>query len=484
MTREVSDKYLDDWNKKQTLAEQMIPLVGKMYRQSGVVLRVYGRKLMTANTIEIIKAHRFARLIVGEEIDMEVSYRMLERMSRMELCPARIDLGKLCHAFRTEFDGDDMDAFLAVQLESIDIAGCDKSVEEPADIVLYGFGRIGRLLARLLIDRTGSGGNMRLRAVVVRARGDEEKDLLKRASLLRRDSVHGPMEGSISVDREKRVMIVNGNYIQFIYADAPDEIDYTEYGIDDALVVDNTGVWNDKEGLGRHLKSKGVSRVLLTAPGKGDIKNIVFGINHGDIDEEDHILSAASCTTNAIVPILKVMNDEYGIRSGHLETIHAYTNDQNLIDNYHKADRRGRSAPLNMVLTSTGAAKAVAKAVPELAGKLTGNAIRVPIPNVSLVVTNLNLERETTLEELNDFLRRISLDSDMKDQIGSTWSTEVVSSDLVGTAEAGVVDGEATIVDGKRVVLYIWYDNEAGYSHQVVRLMQEIIGLKLPTIPE
>ena len=396
MVHEVSEKSLDDWNKKQTLAEQMIPLVGKMYRQNGVVLRVFGRKLMTASTIEIVKAHRFPRLIVGNEIDMETSYGMLERMSRMELCPARVDLGKLCHAFETEFEGDDMDAFLADQLKEINEAGCENTVEEPADIVLYGFGRIGRLLARLLIDRTGSGGKMRLRAVVVRAHGDTQEDLLKRASLLRRDSVHGPIEGSISVDRENRALIVNGNYIQFIYADAPDEIDYTEYGINNALIVDNTGIWKDEEGLGQHLKSRGASKVLLTAPARGNIKNIVFGINHDDIGE-DRILSAASCTTNAIVPILKVMNDEYGIESGHLETIHSYTNDQNLIDNYHKADRRGRSAPLNMVLTSTGAAKVVAKAVPELAGKLTGNAIRVPTPNISMVVTNLNLERETTL---------------------------------------------------------------------------------------
>jgi glyceraldehyde 3-phosphate dehydrogenase len=244
MVHEVSEKSLDDWNKKQTLAEQMIPLVGKMYRQNGVVLRVFGRKLMTASTIEIVKAHRFPRLIVGKEIDMETSYGMLERMSRLELCPARVDLGKLCHAFETEFDGDDMDAFLADQLNEINEAGCEKTVEEPADIVLYGFGRIGRLLARLLIDRTGSGGKMRLRAVVVRAHGDTEKDLLKRASLLRRDSVHGPIEGSISVDRENRALIVNGNYIQFIYANAPDEIDYTEYGINNALIVDNTGIWN------------------------------------------------------------------------------------------------------------------------------------------------------------------------------------------------------------------------------------------------
>ncbi|CAN0606423.1 unnamed protein product, partial [Ectocarpus sp. 12 AP-2014] len=169
-----------------------------------------------------------------------------------------------------------------------------------------------------------------------------------------------------------------------IYADSPDTIDYTEYGINNAIVVDNTGVWRDEEGLSQHLKSKGVAKVVLTAPGKGSLKNIVAGINGEDIDAGDTIISAASCTTNAIVPPLKAIDDEYGIVSGHVETVHAFTNDQNLIDNYHKADRRGRSAPLNMVITETGAAKAVAKVLPKLNGKLTGNAIRVPTPNVSM----------------------------------------------------------------------------------------------------
>jgi len=157
-------------------------------------------------------------------------------------------------------------------------------------------------LARLLIERTGSGSNMRLRAVVVRGKGG---DLEKRASLLRRDSIHGPFNGTITVDEERNAIIANGTYIQVIYANGPDQVDYTEYGIQNALVVDNTGIWKDRDGLGLHLKSKGATKVLLTAPAKGDIKNIVAGINSHDVEESDTILCAASCTTNAIVPVLK-----------------------------------------------------------------------------------------------------------------------------------------------------------------------------------
>ena len=246
---------------------------------------------------------------------------------------------------------------------------------------------------------------------------------------------------------------------------------------------DNTGIWRDEAGLGQHLECKGASRAVLTAPGKGAIKNIVYGINHGDIKDSDKIISAASCTTNAIVPVLKAVNDKFGVISGHVETVHAYTNDQNLIDNFHKGDRRGRAAAMNMVLTETGAAKAVAKALPELAGKLTGNAIRVPIPNVSMAILNLTMEKESTPEEMNDYLSWASLYSPMQKQIDFVDSNEVVSSDFVGNRHAGIVDAKATIVSGKQAVLYVWYDNEFGYSCQVVRILQEISHVKFPYFP-
>ena len=332
-----------------------------------------------------------------------------------------------------------------------------------------------------MIERQGQSNKLRLRAIVVR--GGREGDLEKRASLLRRDSVHGPFNGSITVDEERKAIKANGSYIQVIYANSPDEIDYTQYGIDNAIIVDNTGMWRDEEGLGLHLKSKGAAKAVLTAPGKGDIKNIVHGVNHDDIKPEDTILSAASCTTNAITPVLKALDEEYGIVNGHVETVHSYTNDQHLIDNYHKADRRGRSAPLNMVITETGAAKAVSKAYPKLAGKLTGNAIRVPTPNVSLAILNLNVEKDTDKIAVNEFLRDAALFSTLQHQIDYTASKEIVSSDLVGSRAASIVDSQATIVAENRITLYVWYDNEFGYSCQVMRVVRDMAGIAFPTIP-
>ena len=301
--------------------------------------------------------------------------------------------------------------------------------------------------------------------------------------MLRQDSIHGPFNGTVIADPENDQIIVNGNPIRVIYAEQPEDIDYTGFGIHDAIVIDNTGAWRDKNGLSRHLQANGAARAVLTAPGKGEVKNIIYGVNHNTLSDDDTVLSAASCTTNAIVPPLKVMNDTFGIVGGHVETVHAYTNDQNLTDNFHKKERRGRSAPLNMVITETGAATAVVKALPELAGKLTGNAIRVPVPNVSLAILNLTLETEATVADINSVLRNASMSVDLGEQIDYTTSTELVSSDLVGAERTSIVDSQATIADRDRCVLYVWYDNEAGYSYQVVRVVQEIAGLAYPRVP-
>lgn len=481
MSDQPQDLTLTSWQERQEYAEMMQPLIGRLYRNYGVEILVYGRSLLNVDTINIIKAHRLIRRHEGIKLRLRESFPFIEALSKMKLAPARVDLGKLAFNYlhKDAANGDSVEAYL--QRELVDII--DKVDEIPAqDIVLYGFGRIGRLLARLLIERNGSNNKMRLRAIVVR--GGREGDLEKRASLLRRDSVHGAFNGSITVDYENSAIRANGTSIKVIYSDGPDQVDYTQYGINDAIVIDNTGIWKDEAGLGLHLKSKGVKKVLLTAPAKGDIKNIVYGVNHQDLLPNDLIVCAASCTTNAITPVLKVINDEYGIRNGHVETVHSYTNDQNLIDNYHKAERRGRSAALNMVLTSTGAAKAVAKALPELSGKLTGNAIRVPTPNVSMAIMNLNLEKSTSKDEINAFLRDTALHSDFQAQIDFTASTEIVSTDLVGSRYAGVVDSQATIVDGDRAVLYVWYDNEFGYSCQVVRVAEQMAGQQLLNLPK
>jgi len=473
--------FFKDWKEREALAEGMIPLIGKLYRENNVSLYMYGRNMANRAVTDLMKAHRFVRNIENNELSEFETYPVVEALAKMDLGPAHIDVGKLTVMFQTQGNGRTLETFLNEEVGSH--AGQKrKPLPQPQDVVLYGFGRIGRLVARLLIEKAGGGDLLRLRAIVVR-KGKSDEDLAKRASLLRRDSVHGSFKGTIRVLEEENKLICNGNEIQVIYANSPEEIDYTRYGIKDAIVVDNTGVWRDEVGLGQHLKCPGVSRVLLTAPGKGDLPNIVFGVNHDTVGDDDKIVTAASCTTNAIVPVLKVLMDKYGVEKGHVETVHAYTNDQNLIDNYHKGSRRGRSAALNMVLTETGAAKAVAKAIPELAGKLTGNSIRVPTPNVSMAILNVQLGQEVTTEGLNEFMRQTALYSPLQQQIGYTISHEAVSTDFVGDRHACIFDAKATITNGNTAILYCWYDNEFGYSCQAVRVLERMAGVEWQIYP-
>lgn len=484
-SRPSPDDFFSDWKEREALAQEMIPVVGRLYSQRNVAIEIYGRALHNRSVTNIMKSHRYVRQVGRNEMSEFESYPVLMALAGLDLWHCQIDLGKLTVKFMEEQEEQggkaDVEAFVQRELQPL-VGVKDKPVTKSQDIVLYGFGRIGRLIARLLVERTSTGEVMRLKAVVVRP--GQEGDLVKRASLFTSDSVHGAFQGTVRIDEENNCLIANGNKIHIIYANAPDEIDYTQYGIDDALVIDNTGKWRDEAGLGQHLKARGASKVMLTAPGKGNLKNIVYGINDDQITPDDTIITAASCTTNAIAPVLKVLNDKYGIVSGHVETVHAYTNDQNLIDNYHKGNRRGRSAALNMVLTETGAAKAVVKAVPELQGKLTGNAVRVPIPNVSMAILMLNLDQQTSKEDINEFLRQLALHSPLQHQINYTQDPDAVSSDFVGSREAAIVDSNATIVEGSRCVLYLWYDNEFGYCNQVVRMVYRMAGVNFRTYPQ
>ena len=478
------DSHPATWSDRQELAEQLIPLIGDLYRSNGVELTIHGRSLINRSPLAIVKAHRFARHIDGTELDVARTLELVDALVALNPGPASVDVARLLAshaALAGSAQPRGLSEFLASELASIVGKGAPLSAADGVDVVLYGFGRIGRLLARIMIGQAENGRGLRLRAIVVR-KGDE-KDLIKRASLLRRDSIHGPFDGTITVDVDKNLIIANGIPIQVIYSSDPTTVDYVSYGIDNAVLVDNTGRWRDEEGLGQHLKNKGISRVLLTAPGKGALKNIVFGINEGMITDDDLIITAASCTTNAITPVLKVINDEFGIEYGHVETVHSYTNDQNLTDNFHKGNRRGRAAALNMVLTETGAAKAVSKALPELEGKLTGNAIRVPTADVSMAILNLTLSKPAERESLNAFLRNASLHSSLHDQIDYIDSPEVVSTDFIGSNRAGIVDGLATITSGNHAVVYVWYDNEFGYSNQVVRVIKELAGTNPPLVP-
>ncbi|MGW4808056.1 glyceraldehyde-3-phosphate dehydrogenase [Kitasatospora sp. NPDC004272] len=472
----VNDDVFTDWKNREELAETMIPIIGRLHRERDVTILLHSRSLVNKSVVSILKTHRFARQIAGEELSITETFPFLQALAALDLGPSQIDLGLLAEAHRADDRGLSPAEFTAEAVAGA--TGADKLERQaPRDVVLYGFGRIGRLLARLLVEKAGG---LRLRAIVVRNGGGD--DLVKRASLLRRDSIHGQFQGTITVDEATNTIVANGNAIQVIYSDDPGEVDYTAYGIDDAILIDNTGRWRDREGLSRHLRP-GIAKVVLTAPGKGDVPNIVHGVNHDTVKPDERIISCASCTTNAIVPPLKAMNDAYGVLRGHVETVHSFTNDQNLLDNYHKADRRGRSAPLNMVITETGAASAVAKALPELQAKITGSSIRVPVPDVSIAILNLQLARETTREEVLEHLRDVSLTSPLKRQIDFIDSPDAVSSDFIGSRHASIVDAGATKVEGDNAILYLWYDNEFGYSCQVVRVVQHVSGVEYPTYP-
>jgi glyceraldehyde 3-phosphate dehydrogenase len=473
------DPTFDGWRAAEETAEQLVPLLGRLYRDHGVVVMVNGVSLVQRGPTDLVVAHRRGHTLHGHDLRLKETKAALEVLVGMDLAPAEIDVGKLLVEFHAS-GATSLEGWVAERC-----AGLPRASSLPertaVDVVLYGFGRIGRILARLLVAKAGNGNKYRLRAIVVRKQAED--DLERRANLLRRDSVHGAFDGDVRLLPEENALLINGSKVLLLHADGPEQVDYTAYGLSDVLIIDNTGKWRDRAGLSRHLQSKGAGKVILTAPGKGDLPNIVAGINHTSVGPDERLLTAASCTTNAIVPVLKSMNDGFGILSGHIETVHAFTNDQNLIDNYHKKERRGRSAALNLVITETGAASAVAKALPELKGKLTGSAIRVPTPNVSLAILHLALERPASKEEINQHLREAATASELAPQIGWTAMQDTVSTDMVGDTHAGVVDSLATIATPHGVVLYVWYDNEYGYSCQVMRMLEHVAGIKRPRFP-
>lgn len=470
---------LNDWIKQEKAALDLINIIGKLWFERSIELILFRNQLVDRSASEIMNLHLYAKNIVKKPISIYETVSIAQEIAESKVGAGRIDIGKLA------FEWDQEKVKYKSQTDFIndklkDMLGVPNPVT-PKDVVLYGFGRIGRLAARELIAQAGKGEQLRLKAIVTR--GNSSEEIVKRADLLRTDSVHGPFPGTVIEDLENKALIINGHTVYMIDAKNPEDIDYTKYGIRDALVIDNTGVFRDREALSRHLKSKGVSKVLLTAPAKGDVPNVVHGVNHETVDvKKETIFSAASCTTNAIMPILQVIDKELGIQKGHIETVHSYTNDQNLLDNYHPKYRRGRSAALNMVITETGAESALKKVLPHLSGKFTANSVRVPTPNVSLAILNLNINKEITKDEVNEIIKRYALQGALVEQIQYAFSNELVSTDIIGSSCPSVFDSQATIVspDKKSIVLYVWYDNEYGYTRQVIRFSKHISEVRRP----
>ncbi len=468
------EEQLKNRNIEEKAAVELISYIGYLLYEKGVELVLFREHLLDRPASEILNLLEYAREVVNKPIDVFTAADLAKELTKIEgITPSKIDIGKLASEWLSEKEKFPTQSdFLKNRLQKF--VGSPNQLT-PTDVVLYGFGRIGRLAARELVKQAGKGQQLRLRAIVTR--GNSTEDIKKRAALLRMDSVHGPFHGTVIEDYENKALIINGQIVKLIDASNPDQIDYESYGIKNALLIDNTGVLKDRDGLGLHLKSKGISKVLLTAPAKGDIPNIVYGVNQTGLElDKENIYSAASCTTNAIVPVLQVIEDYFNIENGHIETVHAYTNDQNLLDNMHKKSRRGRSAAINMVITETGAGKAVTKAIPSLKDKLTANAVRVPTPNGSLAILSLQIGKKTTKEEVNSVLKKAALEGALVNQIKYSFEEELVSTDIIGNTCCSVYDSPATIVsnDGKRIVLYVWYDNEFGYTKQVIRLAKYI----------
>ncbi|MCD4723457.1 MAG: glyceraldehyde-3-phosphate dehydrogenase [Bacteroidales bacterium] len=468
---------LKSWIDDEKIALEFVNLVGKLFLDKNVELILFRNQLIDRSASVILFKHSYATNILGYQLDIKDSHTIAEAIYRADISDARLDIGKLDKEWMEEKDKyTNVDEFIADKLR--DVIDRDPGFYKPIDVVLFGFGRIGRLLLRELIIQ-GNGSQLRVRAVVTRRVNEE--DIAKRASLIRHDSVHGPFRGNVIEDFENKSITINGHIVKMLEGSNPEDIDYEAEGIHNALLIDNTGIFKDREGLGRHLNAKGINQVILTAPARGDIPNIVYGINHEGLDiENEHIFSAASCTTNAIVPTLSVIEEKLGIEKGHIESIHAYTNDQNLTDNYHKKPRRGRSAAMNMVITSTGAGSAAAKAIPSLKGKLTANAVRVPTPNVSLALLSLTVNKSTNNEDLDAIMKDAALNGNLVEQIRYSASNESVSTDFIGDPVAGIYDAPSTQVsaDGRNIVLYLWYDNEFGYTIQVIRLAKHVAGVR------
>ncbi|RXD06993.1 type I glyceraldehyde-3-phosphate dehydrogenase [Sphingomonas sp. UV9] len=322
-------------------------------------------------------------------------------------------------------------------------------------VAINGFGRIGRLVARAVLEQS----NGALELVAINDLGDAKSN----AWLFKRDSVHGKYPGEVSAEGNE--LVVDGKRIRVTAERDPANLPHKELGVD--IVLECTGFFTDKASCQKHLDA-GAKKVLISAPGKGVDLTVVYGVNHDKLTAEHTIVSNASCTTNCLAPVAKVLNDAIGIERGLMTTIHAYTNDQKILDQIHPDLRRARAAAMSMIPTTTGAARAVSEVLPELKGKLDGSAIRVPVPDVSLIDLTFTPSRDTTREEVNAVLKAASESGPLVGVLD--WSDEpLVSIDLQHTPASSTIDSlETAVIDGKLVRVVSWYDNEWGFSNRMV----------------
>jgi glyceraldehyde 3-phosphate dehydrogenase len=335
---------------------------------------------------------------------------------------------------------------------------------------INGVGRIGRTILRAYFEKIAQGKDTNIEVVAINNPGDP----MPYIHLLKHDSLHGMLKGDFSYDQEKREISYQGRKIKFYDLKNPQEINWSSHGTQ--VVIDATGVFKDKEKLGLHMSGT-VKKVIMCAPGKDLDGTFVMGINVDKYDTtKHHIISNASCTTNCLAPVVKVLHENFGIINGLMTTVHAYTSDQNILDNSHTDLRRARAAAMSMIPTSTGAAKALGEVIPEMLGKLDGYAVRVPTPDVSMVDLTVNLEKKATKAEINEAMKKASL-GNLNGILGYT-EEELVSIDFMGKTESSYFDSKLTNVIGNTAKIVSWYDNEVGFSNRVIDLAN-FIGQKL-----
>lgn len=335
---------------------------------------------------------------------------------------------------------------------------------------INGVGRIGRTILRAYFEKISQGKDTNIEVVAINNPGDPKPYI----HLLKHDSLHGTLKGDFSFDENSRTLSYLGRQIKFFDKKNPEEIDWPSLGTN--VVIDATGVFKDKEKLGLHMRGS-VKKVIMCAPGKDLDGTFVMGINADKYDSsKHHIISNASCTTNCLAPVVKVLHENFGIVNGLMTTVHAYTSDQNLLDNSHSDLRRARAAAMSMIPTSTGAAKALGEVIPEMIGKLDGYAVRVPTPDVSMVDLTVNLEKKATKAEINEAMKKASQGA-LKDILGYT-EDELVSIDFMGKTESSYFDSKLTNVIGNTAKIISWYDNEVGFSNRVLDLAN-FVGQKL-----
>jgi len=329
-------------------------------------------------------------------------------------------------------------------------------------VAINGFGRIGRISYRALLQKK------QIEVVAI----NDLTDTKTLAHLFKFDSAHGIFDGEVSYDAEN--LIINGKKIKVLSVKNPAELPWKALGVD--VVLESTGFFTEKEKAEAHITA-GAKKVIISAPATGDLKTIVLGVNEHTLDGSETVISNASCTTNCLAPMVKVLEDHFGIESGFMTTVHAYTSDQRLQDAPHKDLRRARSAAVSIIPTSTGAAKAMGLVIPSVQGKLNGSSLRVPVPVGSITDFTATLKRSTTKEEINAAFKTAASEGSLKGYL--TYSEEaLVSADIVGNPASSIFDSELTMVQGNNIKVFGWYDNEFGYSNRTADLI-ELVGTQI-----